>query len=112
MSCYCMFENKASGWTLECRYRFRLLVSDIKICIECRQLRPLMTLNVALNHAIQFLYDGFARQTVRGSVWLFVIVAVLLTVFDAQLRSQLRSENNAMVVVVVGFGWVWDWSGN
>ena len=34
---------------------YGLLVSDIKLCIECRQLKPLMTLNAALNHAIQFL---------------------------------------------------------
>ena len=56
---------------------YRLLVSDIKICIECRQLKPLMTLNVALNHAIQFLKAGRDRQTVWGSVLLFVIVLLL-----------------------------------
>ena len=43
-----------------------LLVSDIKICIECRQLKPLMTLNVALNHAIQFLQAGQARQDTQA----------------------------------------------
>ena len=35
------------------------------MCIECRQLKPLMTLNVPLNHAIQFLYDGHRSQAER-----------------------------------------------
>ena len=49
---------------------YRLLVSDIKICIECRQPKPLMTLNVALNHAIQFLQAD--RQS--GATMLVLVI--------------------------------------
>ena len=48
---------------------YRLLVSDIKIVLSAAtsQLKPLMTLNVALNHAIQFLHPDPGHDRQRDS---------------------------------------------